>query len=155
MNDLEQVATILGAALERDPGAVDLAPLLAASYAHLGRREEARAALLLWKPNASEGELRGLFFSYHFPYTFSVDDEFRDRLKGGLQVAALPTDVTVESLLVTLRQENEESERRLAIDTLALFGPAAGAAVPALQELLDDPAFIFPANRALKKITGN
>jgi tetratricopeptide (TPR) repeat protein len=154
MNDLEKVATILGTALERDPSAVDLAPLLAASYARLGRRDEARAALLLWKPNASEGELRGLFFSYHFPYTFSVDDEFRDRLSDGLRAAALPTDVTVESLLLTLRQAEELSERQSAARTLGLFGPAAKSAVPALQELLDDPALKNAAEAALKKING-
>ncbi len=37
MNDMEQSAIVLAAALERDPGAVELAPLLAASYARLGR----------------------------------------------------------------------------------------------------------------------
>ncbi|MEK6248473.1 MAG: adenylate/guanylate cyclase domain-containing protein, partial [Planctomycetales bacterium] len=35
MNDLEQAAKILVEALDGNPGAVDLAPLLAASYAHL------------------------------------------------------------------------------------------------------------------------
>jgi adenylate cyclase len=155
MNDLEQVATILGTALERDPSAVDLAPLLAASYARLGRRDEARAALLLWKPNASEGELRGLFFSYHFPYTFSVGSEFLGRLNSGLIIAALPAHVTVESLLVTLRQDEEVSERRSAISKLGHFGPAAQAAVPALQKLLDDPDLGSPAKAALKKINGN
>jgi len=155
MNDLEQTAAILAAALERDSSAIDLAPLLAASYARLGRREEARAALLLWKPNASEGELRGTFFSYHFPYKFSVDDVFRDRLSDGLQVAALPTDVTVESLLLTLRKSKKVIERRAAARTLGTFGPAAKSAVPALQELLDDPGWKSLAENVLEKINGN
>jgi Tfp pilus assembly protein PilF len=153
MNDMEQVATILGTALERDPAAVDLAPLLAASYARLGRRDEARAALLLWKPNASEGELRGIFFSYHFPYKSSVDREFRSRLRDGLRAAALPTDVTVESLLLTLRQAEELSERKSAAVTLGFFGPAAISAVPAIQELLDDPDWKTVAENVLEKIT--
>ena len=155
MNDLEQAATILGTALERDPSAVDLAPLLAASYARLGRRDEARAALLLWKPNASEGELRGLSFSYHFPYTFSVDPEILDRLTGGLEIAALPSDVTVESLVADSSVKLKiQSERRSAVWTLGQFGPAAKAAVPAIQELLDDPKLKFVAELALKKING-
>jgi TolB-like protein len=155
MNDMEQTATTLSAALERDPSAVDLAPLLAASYAHLGRREEARAALQLWNPDASQIEWRGIFYTYHFPYKNSVDLEFLVRLRGGLQVAALPTEVTVESLLVTLRQENEESDRRLAIETLGIFGTAASVAVPALEKLLDDPGLAFSAKNALKKINDN
>jgi TolB-like protein/class 3 adenylate cyclase/Flp pilus assembly protein TadD len=155
MNDLEQVATILGGALERDPSAVELAPLLAASYARLGRREEARAALQLWKPDASQTELQTELALYHFPYTFSVGREFLDRLTGGLEIAALPTDVTVESLLVILRQAEEVSARRSAARTLGLFGPAAKAAVPALQELLDDPVLKFAAESALKKINGS
>ena len=125
MNDLEQTAAILAAAFERDPSTIDLAPLLAASYARLGRREEDRAALLLWKPNASEGELLRTFFTYHFPYNSAVDREFRSRLRDGLRAAAFPTDVTVESLLLTLRQAEELSERKSAAVTLGFFGPAA------------------------------
>jgi tetratricopeptide (TPR) repeat protein len=155
MNDLGEAATTLSAALERDPSAVDLAPLLAASYAHLGRREEARAALQLWNPDESQIEWRGIFYTYHFPYKDSVGLEFLVRLRGGLQIAALPTEVTVESLLVTLRQENEESDRRLAIETLGIFGTAARAAVPALEELLDDPGLAYSAKNALKKINDN
>ncbi|MCZ6860888.1 MAG: tetratricopeptide repeat protein, partial [Alphaproteobacteria bacterium] len=154
MNDLEQAATILGTALERDPGAVDLAPLLAASYARLGRREEARAALQLWKPDVSQPELQTELYNYHFPYRLSVDRKFRSRLTDGLQIAALPKDVTVESLIVTLGQADEISERRSAAWTLGLFGPAAKAAAPILQELLDDPALKFGAKAALKKING-
>ena len=52
-------------------------------------------------------------------------------------------------------QDKEESERRLAIDTLALFGTAARAAAPALEELLDDPGLEFAAKNALKKINNN
>ncbi|MEE8531531.1 MAG: tetratricopeptide repeat protein, partial [Hyphomicrobium sp.] len=154
MNDLEQAATILGTALERDPGAVDLAPLLAASYARLGRREEARVTLQLWKPDAGQSELQTATIMYHFPYTFSVDREFRVRLIGGLEIAALPQDVTVESLIMILGQVDEISERRSAARTLGLFGPAAKAAVPILQELLDDPALEYFAKAALEKING-
>ena len=153
MHDLEQVVIILSTALERDPGAVDLAPLLAASYARLDQREEARASLELWKPDASHPELRTELAAYHFPFTFSVDREFLDRLNDGLQIAALPQDITVESLMVTLGQGNK-SERRTAARTLRHFGPAAKAAVPLLKEYLDDPDLKFEARAALKKING-
>ena len=112
-------------------------------------------ALQLWKPDASQPELQTDLAAYHFPYTFSVDREFLDRLTGGLEIAALPTDVTVESLVVTLSQAEEVSERRIAAWTLGLFGPAAKTAVPALQELLDDPVLSYTAKAALKKINGN
>ena len=154
MNELEQVATILGTALERDPSAVDLAPLLAASYARLGRREEARVALQLWKPDASQPELQTDLAAYHFPYTDSVGLKFLDRLTDGVEIAALPKDVTVESLIVTLGQVDEITERWSAVETLGFFGPAAKAAVPILQELLDDPVLSYEAKAALKKING-
>jgi TolB-like protein/class 3 adenylate cyclase/thioredoxin-like negative regulator of GroEL len=154
MNDLEQTATILGTALERDPGAVDLAPMLAASYAHLGQREKARAALQLWKPHASQRELQNGLLAYHFPYTFSVGRKILVRLIDGLKIAALPSDITVESLGVTLSQTENVLKRRSAVRTLGLFGPAAKAAVPALQDLLDDPDLSYAAREALKKING-
>ncbi len=128
--------------------------MLAASYARLGQREEAREALQLWKPYASQAELQELVFSYHFPYKWSRTSEIPARLAGGLEVAALPNDVTVESLLLTLRQTDNAFERRSAVWTLGQFGPAAKSAVPAIQELLDDPKLKFVAELALKKING-
>ena len=111
-------------------------------------------ALQLWKPDASQPELQTDLAAYHFPYTFSVDRRFLDRLTDGLEIAALPSDVTVESLLQTLRQTENQFERRSAVWTLGQFGPAAKAAVPAIQELLDDPRLKFVAEPALKKING-
>ena len=54
----------------------------------------------------------------------------------------------------TLRQAEKVTERRSAVRKLEFFGPAAKAAVPALQELLDDPALKYSAEAALKKING-
>jgi tetratricopeptide (TPR) repeat protein len=138
MDELEPAAAVLAEALERDPGAVELAPLLAASAAHLGRREEARAALLQFRPDASQSELRSLAFVYHFPYKWaSNDSELSARLTDGLHMAALPLETTVLSLADTLRH-GDLAERRLAVKALGRFGPAATDAVPALIETLDD-----------------
>jgi tetratricopeptide (TPR) repeat protein len=139
-NDLEQTATVLSTALERDPSAGELAPLLAASYARLGQRDEARAALQLWKPDASQSELRKLVFSYHFPYKWSGGREILVRLADGLNVAALPLDVTVPDLIETLR-EGERGDRANAARTLGQLGPGAAAAVPALTNALNDEEF--------------
>lgn len=73
IEDLEMAADVFGKALERDPGATELAPALAATYAHLGKRKEARRALLLWKPGASGQELQLIPIEYHFPYSWSKD----------------------------------------------------------------------------------
>ena len=73
-------------------------------------------------------------------------------MTGGLQVAAMPKDVTVESLTIALRQAEGVFERRSAARTLGLFGPAAKPAVPILLELLDDPALKYAAKMALKRI---
>ena len=138
MNDLEQAAIVLATALERDPGAIELAPLLAASYARLGRREEARAALLQWQPDASESELAFLVFSYHFPYKWAYGvRKISARLGDGLDIAALPFDVTVATLVETLRK-GDTGERRSAAYDLGTFGPAAAEAVPALIDALGE-----------------
>ncbi|MEE8145938.1 MAG: HEAT repeat domain-containing protein, partial [Kiloniellales bacterium] len=51
--------------------------------------------------------------------------------------AALPLETTVPGLADTLRH-GDLVERRLAIQALGRFGPAAADAVPALIETLDD-----------------
>jgi len=71
MNDLEQAATVLKEALDRDPGAVELAPLLAATYAHLNQREDARAAVQQWRPELDETSLERIGFAYHVPYAWA------------------------------------------------------------------------------------
>ena len=58
MDDLEKAAEVFAKALERDRGALELAPALASTYVYLGQRQQARAALQLWQPDASQRELR-------------------------------------------------------------------------------------------------
>ncbi len=138
MDELEQAAAVLAEALERDPGAVELAPLLAATYAQLGRREEARAALLQYRPGASKFELQNIGFAYHFPYDWTAEERsIKNRLFDGLYIAALPLETTVPSLADLLGQE-DALERRRAVQALGRFGPAAADAVPALIETLGD-----------------
>ena len=138
MNDLEQAAIVLGMALERDPGAVELAPLLAASYARLGRREEARAALLQWQPEASQFELQTFVLLYHFPYEWAYGaHKIGARFADGLEIAVLPLDVTVATLVETLKN-GDTIERRLAALDLGRFGPTAAEAVPALIDALGE-----------------
>jgi len=136
--ELERAVAIFEKALERDPGATELAPPLAATYAHLGRRQDAREALLLWKPGASQFELDEVSLIYHIPFPWSPDDrEVMDRLIDGLVLAALPLDVTVPALMITLK-EGEFFARLHAARTLGRFGPLAEEAVPALIEALAD-----------------
>jgi TolB-like protein/HEAT repeat protein len=179
MGDLDKAAEIFAKALERDSGATELALPLAATYANLGKRKEAQAALKLWKPNPSDSEIRSIPYSYHFPYSWAKNDQIVDGLIDGLEIAILPMDITVASLLRESQQGkplqrvqavrklglfgsmaaeavpalidmlNDEAVRSAAIATLGDIGPAAQAAVPALEAVGD----IF-ANVALKKITG-
>jgi tetratricopeptide (TPR) repeat protein len=138
MDDLEQAAAVLAEALERDPDAVELAPLLAATYAQLGRREEARAALLQYRPGTSQSELINIGYAYHFPYAWAAGNRgVKVRINDGLYIAGLPLESTVPSLTDTLRQGNA-LERRRAVQALKRFGPNAAAAVPALIETLGD-----------------
>ncbi len=111
---------------------------MAATYARLGRRQDAREALLLWKPEANQAELNNVSNIYHIPFPWSPEHrEAMDRLIDGLDVAALPLDVTVPDLMVTLK-EGKIIARLHAARTLGRFGPFAEDAVPTLIEALAD-----------------
>jgi Flp pilus assembly protein TadD len=135
MDDLEKAADVFGKALERDRGAIELAPALAATYAHLGQREEARVALLLWKPDASQQELQSIPSAYHFPYEWSEDWEILNRLIDGLHIAALPLEITVSDLADALKRGDLRG-RIGAARFLGRLGPEAVEAVPALIDAL-------------------
>jgi tetratricopeptide (TPR) repeat protein len=138
MGELERAAVVFEKAIERDPGATELAPPLAATYARLGRRQDARESLLLWKPGADQRELNDAAVSYHFPFPWSPDDRGVEyRFIDGLNVAALPLAVTVPDLMAALK-EGEFLARLQAAWTLGRFGPLAKDAVPALIEALAD-----------------
>jgi adenylate cyclase len=136
MDDLEKAADVFAEALERDPGAIELVPLLAATYAHLGQREDARASLLLWKPGASlRVVLQNIQLDYLFPYKWSGDRKIEDRLNDGLYIAAMPLETTVSSLGAAMKHGNI-FERRRAITDLGRFGSAAASAIPTIIEAL-------------------
>lgn len=137
MDDLEKATEVFARALERDRGAVELAPALASTYAHLGQREEARAALQLWQPDASQRELQAIPYRYHFPYEWPEEPEILERLIDGLHLAALPLDTTVSDLAEAL-QYGDPRERYRAAQFLGRFGPKAVDAVPALVAALAD-----------------
>ncbi len=138
MDDLEKAVDVFSEALERDRGAIELAPALAATYAHLGQREEAHAALQLWNPGASEHELQLIPIEYHFPYNWSEDRKILDRLFDGLEFAALPLVTTVSSLTDALKRGKWAPDRVDALRTLGHFGPKAVEAVPAIIDALAD-----------------
>jgi TolB-like protein/class 3 adenylate cyclase len=138
MADFAGAAQVLTAAAERSPGAIELAPPLAASYAYLGRREEARAALSAWKSGASQSELRGFADIYHFPIHWADDrDRVRDRLFDGLRIAALPLDEDVPKLLGDLSNDSF-LVRMNATKKLGWFRDQAKDAVPQLIPALTD-----------------
>jgi len=139
IGELERAAGVFEETLRRDANATVLAPPLAATYALLGRRQQARATLLVWKPEASQLVLQNL--PYHFPFKWSPDGrKVMERLRDGLKIAGLPLETTVSSLVDRLRPGNL-FERLHAARTLGFFGPAAEAAVPDLIAALADEEF--------------
>jgi HEAT repeats len=151
LHDLERAASVLSEGLDRNPDAVELAPLLGATYAHL-RRSDARAVLLQWQPNVSQFQLQTLAKGYHVPYPWAQDElATQERLGDGLYVASLPLDVTVATLVRSLQQE-DGPERRIAIRDLGRFGRTAADAVPALIDALADEKVQSDAVRSLGKI---
>ncbi len=59
------------------------------------------------------------------------------RFADGLDIATLPLDVTVATLVETLKN-GETGERRFAVRDLGRFGPTAAEAVPALIDALGE-----------------
>ena len=152
--DLDEAARVFERAIQADPHAIELAPPLAATYAHLGRRREARELLLMWKPGGNQPELGCSRVTYRFPYRWSAAaTKTAERLFDGLTVAALPMEVTVPNLINALEQ-GTVFERGRAVRTLGQFGGQAAEAVPALIRVLanERPAVRWQAITALRKI---
>ncbi|WP_428642184.1 HEAT repeat domain-containing protein [Roseibium sp.] len=146
LNDMKQAVAVLKSTLKRNPDAIDLAPLLAASQANAGDLEAARATLKRWKPGADNNEIGQLTRSYHFPYKLArTETRVSERLRGGLAMASLPAGVNVGSLMRKLQQGDIES-RINAARTLALFGELAVEAVPALIETVQSEHTILSKN---------
>jgi tetratricopeptide (TPR) repeat protein len=140
LGSLVEAARVLEEALDRNPIATELAPPLAATYAHLGRRKEARDMLLRWRPGAGQQELSDIALTYPYTYRWSSNaQKALDRLDDGMIIAALPLDITVPDLAGAL-QRGSAFERARTARTLARFGPQAADAVPALVRALDDPS---------------
>jgi TolB-like protein/Tfp pilus assembly protein PilF len=136
--EFERAATIFESQLEADPQAQELAALLASAYGILGRREEARAALKVWKPSWSPQT--NITSVANFGLRFLRNSRFervRERMYDGIYIAALPLEVTVSGLVESLEDENL-FERLNALDVLSRFGPMAAPAIPALLIALDD-----------------
>ncbi|MDH3742104.1 MAG: HEAT repeat domain-containing protein [Hyphomicrobiales bacterium] len=132
--DLKQAASILRQGMERDPRAIELAPLAASIYAQLGHRQEAHEAVVKWRPGASQSILQKTAYGYEFPIRW-VDRWLRTRLLDGLQLASLPLEVTVSSLKAEFEQSSPSEQWRI-VQALGWFGPAAADAVPELIEAL-------------------
>ncbi|MCK5363654.1 MAG: HEAT repeat domain-containing protein, partial [Gammaproteobacteria bacterium] len=138
MAEFERAAEVLTAAAERNPGAIELTPPLAASYAYLGRREDARAALSSWKSGASQLELQTFPDIYRFPIHWEEEHEgVKDRLFDGLRIAALPLDEDIPKLLGDLNNESF-LVRMSATKKLGWFRDQAKDAVPQLIPALAD-----------------
>ena len=138
MADFAQAADVLTAASDRNPSAIELAPPLAASFAYLGRREDARAALSSWKSGASQLELQNFPDIYRFPIHWAEEHgSVRDRLFDGLRIAALPPDEDIPKLLGDLSDESP-LVRMSATKKLGWFGDQAKDAVPRLISALAD-----------------
>ena len=134
MGDLKQAAEILRESMARNPQATELAPLAASIHAQLGNRPSAREAIGTWRPDATPFELQKAAAGYRLPIGW-VDPQIRTRLLDGLQLAALPLDVTVNGLMSDLTK-GPSIDQVKSVRALGWFGPAASPAVGGLIELL-------------------
>ncbi len=138
LGQLDEAARVLTEALERDPLAVSLAPALAATYARLGRRNEARAVIIKWVGNATDPALAPTMLVNSLPFLYNVKPKWLwERFLDGVSLALLPQDLTIEVLADTLKNGNI-GERRDAARNIGLFGPMAKDAVAVLIEAMKD-----------------
>jgi len=136
--DLQKAAEVLQTSLDKNPEAVELAPPLAAVYALHDQRELARKTIQLRNPELRQIELSNIPNIYRFPIRWDRQHEaIRERLYDGIHLAVLPLEVTVPSLIKTLKGDDNLAQLN-AIQTLGRFGPKAEAAVPVLIDALDD-----------------
>jgi adenylate cyclase len=152
MGDLTQAAEVLGNGLAQNPDASMLLVPYSSILAQLGRREEARQALLRFRPGIDQQGLENFADTYEFPVKWDAEHAtVKERLFDGLRLAALPTAVTVQSLVDTLQSGNA-FEQITAIKRLGWFGPTAEQAVPALIEALKNKTLEKDAIETLGKI---
>jgi TolB-like protein/Flp pilus assembly protein TadD len=161
LGQLDEAARVLEQALERNPLATELAPPLAAAYARLGRRNEARAVLSKLEAKGIDLASAPTLVMNSIPFLFHAESselflfhaEASELFFDGVSLALLPQEVTIEVLADTLKNGNV-LERRNAARNLGLFGPMAKSAVPVLIEALNDENLFVRkrAASALEKI---
>jgi adenylate cyclase len=138
MGNLEGAARAFEEGIERETEAIELIPLAASIFAQLGRRQDAREAVIKWRPGVSQRVLQNAPSGFAFPFRWEYEfRRVRERLIDGLRVAVLPLETTVSSLLGELKR-GPGYGRAAVVQTLGRFGPAAAAAVPDLIEALGD-----------------
>jgi len=138
LGQLGEAARVLEQALERNPLAIELVPPLAAAYARLGRRNEARAVLSKWEANATDPALAPTLVTNSIPFLYNVEPKrMRELFVDGVRLALLPQDLTIEVLTDTLKNGNIR-ERRNAATNIGLFGQMAKDAVAVLIEAMKD-----------------
>ncbi|MEI3856250.1 MULTISPECIES: adenylate/guanylate cyclase domain-containing protein [unclassified Ensifer] len=151
-NDLEQAVEVFDQGAKKNPNATALMPPFASVLAGLGRRDEARRKLLIWRPGTNQAALEDLARDYKFPIRWASEYKaVRERLLDGVRAAALPPDVTVSSLTAELKR-GDPASRQIAAKRLGWFGPAAAESVPALVMLLGDGVVREEAVQSLRKI---
>ena len=136
LDDYKAAADVLLTGLDKDQAAQELAPMGASVLAHLGRRGEAAALLSRWRSEDAQTSIEGYFFALRWV----GEDSWRNlAMLDGLRLAALPLDVTVESLS-TLLMEEGATDRHLILRQLGWFGAQASTAVPLMIDALSDPS---------------
>ncbi|NOD62826.1 adenylate/guanylate cyclase domain-containing protein [Ruegeria sp. HKCCD6109] len=149
MDDLVGAEVAILHELERNPQAIELMPFAASILALNGDRRAARALIDRWRKGEKESGLNEVVREYFFIVRWIGEQKYlNNRLKKGLQMAALPPSTTVASLRADLSR-GDAKEQRDAAQSLALFGSEAAPAVPELIMLLDSPSVFVRKEAAI------
>lgn len=133
---LETAAAILNRRLEDEPTAVDLAPLGASVNALIGNRASASRLLDLWLRDRGTDAKSAEISRYVLPIRW-VDNALNGRLRDGLNLAALPIDTTVASLIDAAGAASGRRRAEL-IRQIGWFGASASPAVPLLMAAMEE-----------------
>jgi TolB-like protein/class 3 adenylate cyclase len=129
MDELERAADVLTRAWRENKSSQQLIAPLAATYAHLGMRREAREVLGKY---ATDKMAQSDLISNSLPYKWSAaDHRVVKRMYDGVDLGALPQEITLDTLIENLIAETDSNHQE-TVKKIGWFGRQAKAAVPAL-----------------------
>ncbi len=147
--DLPAAERALQSGLARDPEANELRPVLASVLAQQGKRTQAHAVVAEWQAGKDPADLPTAVERYFFIVRWTGEHTVLNlQIQDGLRLAAIPAEVTVQTLREELAQSDPQGKLS-ATRMLGLFGADAVDAVPDLIDALASESSVLRRSAAI------